>query len=146
MIKEYDLRVIFARNFDPLGSVAGWVDIWVHVDHLSVSLISEQHALVIVRVDPEVRRVVDRWVLRIPVEEAKIRRSWQQLFFAFKDVSKVLGFESVRQIDVARYLVVAFLLLANENNGGHATATNIGLPIGQCRQEFRVVDFKASVA
>ena len=95
VIKENDLRVVFARNFDPLGAVAGRVDVWVHVDHLPVSLVSKQHALVVVRIDSEVRRVVDRWVLRVPVEEAKIRWPRQQLLFAFEVVSEIFSFESV---------------------------------------------------
>ena len=130
VVKEYDLRVIFARNFDPLGAIARWIDIRIHVDHLSVPLVAEQHAFVVVCVHSEVWRVVDRWVLRVPVEEAKIRRPRQQLLFTFKIVSEVFSFEPVSQVDVARYLVMALLLLADEDYGGHATATNICLTIG----------------
>ena len=41
MIKENNLGVVITFDFDSFGAVAGWVDVWVYVDHLSISLISE---------------------------------------------------------------------------------------------------------
>ena len=145
MIEEDDLSVVFARNFNSLGAVARRVDVRVHIYHLSVSLVSEKEAFVVVGVDPEVWRVVECWVLRIPVEKAEIRRFWEQLLFAFKDVSEVFSLQPVGQVNVARYLIVALLLLANKDYGGHATAADILLPVSERRQKLRMVDFATSV-
>ena len=146
VVEEHHLRVLVALNLHPLGSVAWWILGWVHVDDLPVSFVSEQQALVGVGVHPEVWRVVQGRVLRVPVEEAQVRLLWHEHFLALEDLPKVFRFQSVRQVDVAGDLVLAFSLVSNEDDGGHPSAPDIVLPVGQRLEEVRVVNLAALVA
>ena len=141
MIKEDDLSVVVALDFHALGSITRRVHIRIHIYYFSVSLISKEKSLVVVGIHPEIGRVVQGWVLRIPVEETQVSRLWKQLPFSFIISLEILGFEPVSQIDIPADLIVALLLLPDENNCGHAAAADVSFAVGDGFQEIRVVDF-----
>lgn len=66
VIEEDDLGVLISFDLDALRAVAGRV-IWVHIDDLPVALVAEKQAGVGIGVDAEVRRIVERAILSLPV-------------------------------------------------------------------------------
>ena len=76
MVEEDDLSILVAFDLNSLGTVTWWILGWVDVDDFSISFVSEEQSLVRVCVDSEVWRVVQGWVLSIPVEEAEVRLLW----------------------------------------------------------------------
>ena len=88
----------------------------VDVQDLPVALILKQNALDTFGNDLVVGRIVGGDHLVIPVVEAQVRGSWQQLFLAAEIRLKVLGLEAVRVVDVARYFLAFLICIAYEND------------------------------
>lgn len=101
MVEEDNLSVVFTLDFDSLRSVSWWVHIGIDIDDLSVSLVSEKEALIIVGVHSKIGRVIKRGVLCIPVEETEVCGFWQQLLLSFEDVTEVLGLKPMSQVNVS---------------------------------------------
>ena len=135
MVEEDDLSILVAFDLNSLGTVTWWILGWVDVDDFSISFVSEEQSLVRVGVDSEVWRVVQGWVLSIPVEEAEVRLLWHQHLLALEDLPKVFSFQSVSKVDVAGDLILSFFRVSNENNGGHPTTSNVVLSVSQRLQE-----------
>ena len=69
MVEKDNLSVLITFDFHSLGSITWWILVGVHIDHLSVPLVSEDQSSVRVGVYSEVGRVVEGGVLSIPVKE-----------------------------------------------------------------------------
>ena len=136
MIEEDDLCILFAFDLYSLGTVTWWILGWVDVYHFSISFVSEQQSLVRVGVDSEVGRVIQGWMLSIPVEEAEVRLLWHEHLLSLKDLPKVLSFQPVSKINVARDLVLPFSRVSNEDNRGHPSTSDIVFSVSQRLQEI----------
>ena len=90
--------------------------LWVDVEYLSVALVFEHDAAGVLGNNLIVGRVVRRDHLVLPVEEAQVGWLWQQLSLARKVRLKVFGLESMSVVDVARYLLVLVVPVADKNN------------------------------
>ena len=68
MIEEDYLGVLFTFYFSTSAdaSLLSWVQIWVHVDHFSVTTVPEKETSVRVGIDLEIRRVLERNLLAFP--------------------------------------------------------------------------------
>ena len=54
MVEEDNLSVIVSLDFNSFSSVTWWVLVWIHVDDLSIPLVSEQETSIRVGVNSEV--------------------------------------------------------------------------------------------
>ncbi len=88
----------------------------IDVQNLPVALVLKQNALDTFGNDLVVGRIVGGDHLVLPVVEAQVRGSWQQLFLAAEIRLKVLGFEAVRVVNVARYFLAFLVCIAYEND------------------------------
>ena len=139
VVEEYNLSVFLgALELDSLGAVAWRFDRRVDIDDLSVTPVSEDQPLLVVRINSEVRRVVTDRLLSLPVEVRQIGSSRHELLLSFKNLLEVVNLKSIGQVDVCGDLLVV-LLLSQEDDRGHAAGPNFVLSCGERSQERRVL-------
>jgi len=144
VIEEDDLSVLISFDLDALRAVAGRV-VWVHIDHLSVALVAEKQTCVGISVDAEVRRIVKRAILSLPVVVREIGRLRQEGLLGLEVEAEVLCLEAVGEVYVTAYLILAVLVVADEDDRRHSSVAHELLSLGKGLQEGALVDLAASV-
>ena len=106
MIIKYKLRVVTGLYFCSVHILFKFF-IGVDINLLSVSLISEDEALVTVAgIYLEIRGVIGVASVGPPIEVAQISCLWKQLLFTVEVQSEVLCFKSVGVIDIPTYFIL----------------------------------------
>ena len=122
VIEEDYLGVGWIFDFMPSCIVAWWVELWVDVDNLSISSISEKKSLFRACIGLEVWWVVMTGSLGIPMEVAQISVLWQQLLIAWEIVLEVLGLHAVCQVDISTDFILSLDVSDEENCGQSAVS------------------------
>ena len=131
MVEEDNLGVVAAFDFNSLGSITGWVFVWINVYHLTISFVSEQEASIGVGIYSEVRRVGQRSSLTLPVVVTQICRMWLESDFILVDRFEILSFKTVSQVYIARHLGLS-LHVSDEDNGCHSSISDVFFSLFQC--------------
>ena len=144
VIEEHDLSVFISFDLDALRAIAGRV-VWVHIDHLSVALVAEKQTGVGISVDAEVRRIVERAILSFPVVVREIGRLRQEGLLCLEVEAEVLRLEAVGEVYVTAYLILAVLVVADEDDRRHSSVAYELLSLGKGLQEGALVDLAPGV-
>lgn len=95
VIKEDHLRVFVRLDNCARRSISRALQIWIHIDDLSVALVSEEQALVRVGVDFEIWGVQHAALLLLPVVETQISLLWHNVFLLHEVRLEILSFHAV---------------------------------------------------
>mmetsp|Transcript_48400 Transcript_48400/g.126528 ORF Transcript_48400/g.126528 Transcript_48400/m.126528 type:complete len:216 (-) Transcript_48400:330-977(-) len=135
VVVEHHLRVLVRVQLDPPRVVSG-PSFWVDVDHLAIALVLEEQASLIVRNHLEVGRRVRRRRLRLPIIETQVGHHRHELLLALKVGLKVLRLETVRVINVARYLLPLGILVTDEDDRRQLAVPHHLLALSERRKEW----------
>lgn len=144
VIKEDDLGVLFGFDLDALRPIAGRV-VRVHVDDFAIALVPEKEPGVRVGVHAEVWRIVERAVLRLPVVVRKIRRLREESLLGLEVEAEILGLEAVSEVYVTAYLILAVLVVADEDYRRHSSVAHELLSLSQGLQEGALLNLASGV-
>ena len=121
MVKEDHLCVVGALNDLARSEIAGLRLLRVNINHLAISFISEEQAILSVSLHTEVRRVRHETHLHVPIVEAQIGTFGANLALVHEDCAEIFSLHPMSQIDVGRLFVFAGFLHPNEQDSRRAT-------------------------
>lgn len=124
MIKEDNLSILISGDFNALCSITRGILARIYIDNLPISFVSEQYPCIRVSVEPEVRGVIKRTILSLPIVIREVTRFGKENLLPLEIESEVLNFKAMCEINVAADLILAVLIIANENDSGHSSITD----------------------
>ena len=136
VVEENDLGVLFAFDLSACADaiLLSWVQVRVHIDHLSVTAVSEEKTGIRVGVDFEIRGVSVLDLLALPRVVAQIVNIWLDLLPLTEDEAEVFPFHAVGQVDIrADLTLVAFI--SNEQNRGQSAVPETLFTLGELLEE-----------
>ena len=136
MIEEHDLGVLFTLDVDALAHSihVGRVLVGIHIDHLSVTAVSEEKTGIRVGVDFEIRGVSVLDLLAFPRVVAQIVNIWLDLLLLREDEAEVFLFHAVGQVDIRADLTLV-ALISNEQNCGQSAISETLFTLGKLLKE-----------
>ena len=144
VVEEYHLGVLFALNFFAICAVSGFFS-RVNVYDFSVSLVTEQKTLIGVRINSKVGGVAEVAQLRVPVIVRKVGCFRNDEFFSHENWSKVFCLHPVCKVDVTANFIFTWLLVPDEEYGGHSSISEMLLAPSKRHQKGFVFDWASCV-
>lgn len=144
VVEEDHLGVLLALNFFAICAVSGFFS-RVHVYDFSVSLVTEQKTLIGVRINSKVGGVAEVAQLRVPVIVRKVGCFGNDEFLSHENWSKVFGFHPVCKVDVTANFIFTWLLVPDEEYGGHSSISEMLLTPSKRHQKGFVFDWASCV-
>ncbi len=118
MIEENYLSEVIALYLLASGKVPWLFFVWVNVNHLSITLVSEKEAFFTVSLNTEVRAFVYHGDAGHPVEVAQIAFLQLEGFVAAENLCEVFQLHSVSKVNIGAFLVFVIFHVTDEEDAG----------------------------
>ena len=122
MIEKDNLRIFFTFYLSASANsiLLCRVQVWVHIDYLSVTTVSEKETCVRVRVDFEIRRISVLNLLAFPRVITQICNLRLDLLSLRENEAEVFVFHTISQVNICTDLTF-ITLISDEKNRGQST-------------------------